>query len=193
LFKKHLFSITDIIELIILFSTSLFLFFSSSTKYAICFFVLPCSAIFPPSFYEWNFVSVATFDMHSISSEIFLFIYSFNSLAEDTVSLVRLSLSVYRSQASTGCLRNKVGTIEDVEWVKENKKVWYHFEIFVVVFELKKKTSKPMCGEATPREFVARPTAPYSRRRRCRVRRNPSWHPETRKHSDFFWVPLLNA
>ena len=28
------------------------------------------------------------------------------------------------------------------------------FEIFAVVFELKKEMSKPMCGEAAPREFV---------------------------------------
>jgi len=28
------------------------------------------------------------------------------------------------------------------------------FEIFAVVFELKKEMSKPMCGEAAPCEFV---------------------------------------
>ena len=37
------------------------------------------------------------------------------------------------------------------EWIKENKKFLYYFEIFVVVFELEKETSKPICDSL--REF----------------------------------------
>ena len=53
-----------------------------------------------------------------------------------------------------------MGRISSVEAVKRNKKVLYRFEIFAVVFELKNKTSKPMCGHrAASREFVARSTS----------------------------------
>jgi len=36
--------------------------------------------------------------------------------------------------------------IEDGEWIKRNKKFLHYFEILAVVFELEKKTSRPICG-----------------------------------------------
>ena len=38
------------------------------------------------------------------------------------------------------------GHIGGGEWIKGNKKFLYYFEIFAIVFELEKKTSKPIYG-----------------------------------------------
>jgi len=45
---------------------------------------------------------------------------------------------------------------------QRERKSLIFIEISAVVFKLKKKTSKPMCSEAAPREFVARLIALYS-------------------------------
>jgi len=61
-----------------------------------------------------------------------------------------------RAESSSKCAQSiateiyrvflKMDHIGDKEWIKGNKKFLYHFEIFAVVFELEKETSKPICG-----------------------------------------------
>jgi len=50
----------------------------------------------------------------------------------------------------TRCLKNRLDGIEEmiVEMIKGNKNVLRFRDSFTVVFEIKKKISKPMCGEA---------------------------------------------
>jgi len=62
--------------------------------------------------------------------------------------------------------RNRIGSVERIGRTRGTKKstitklllkIYYYkyFEIFLVVFKLKNKTSKPMRGDATSHEFVA--------------------------------------
>lgn len=54
-----------------------------------------------------------------------------------------------------------MGRIGDVKAVKKNKKVLYHFGMFIIIINLKNEMFKPMRDDA-PRELVARPIAPHS-------------------------------
>jgi len=75
-----------------------------------------------------------------------------------------------------------LGHIGGEEWIKGNKKFLYHFEILAVVFELEKETSKLICGQAAPREFVGWSIL-KQRRRRQREGRSAS-SPGTTWHGD---------
>jgi len=73
--------------------------------------------------------------------------------------------------------------IEGGEWIKGNKKFLYYFEILIVVFELEKRKSKPICGEAALHEFVGRPTLEW-RQRRCAGREGSASLPNTAWHGN---------